>query len=223
MSRAHALPSALRALLGAAALGALAASCGSRFECDEQTPCDFGEQCVAGQCEVPQCSTSQQCPIDTYCAPNRECVPGCEVDTDCRPGFACDTEAGECVEDGCTDTRVDCGYREFCNVATGECYDAGGVLCRPCRAATATQDCGEGNECINGACTRDCSGGQECPAGFECYPFANDDGDIVTYQCFTYCWLYEDYEPGTFAAPPNVSGPLPLDLCPDDLPPPEAQ
>lgn len=194
--------------------------CGRTVECDQNTPCPIGEQCVLGTCEVAECSTSLQCPIDTYCR-NRTCIPGCESSYDCAPGYSCDLDIGECVEDGCQETAVDCGYKEFCNVATGECYDAGGTYCTPCRAATEDQDCGAGNECLNGYCMRDCSGGQECPSGFECYPFTDNAGQIVTYQCFTYCWLYEDYEPGAFAAPPPPAGtPIPLDALPSDFPPP---
>jgi hypothetical protein len=195
----------------------LAWACGPRYECDATRPCEFGEQCVAGFCETPGCSTSQQCPIEHYCTAARDCVPGCQNDGDCRTGYACDLETQECVLEDCEDTAIDCGYKEFCNVATGECYDAGGTYCDPCRSSTEVEDCGAGNECLNGYCARNCTTNAECPSGFECYPFANDQGQIVTYQCFTYCWLYEDYEPGTFAAPPELRAPLPINGTPEQF------
>lgn len=196
-------------------------SCGPKYECGEDQPCDFGEQCVAGFCTEPQCSSSQQCPIDHFCR-GRECIPGCQNDGDCRTGYSCDQELSECVVDECVDTHVDCGFREFCNVATGDCYDAGEQYCKPCRTSTEAEDCGAGNECLNGYCGRACETSSDCPGGFECYPFENAQGQVVTYQCFTYCWLYEDYEPGALVAPPaSVTGPLPLDLKQSDLPTPE--
>lgn len=193
-------------------------SCGPKYECGNDDPCALGEQCVAGFCQEALCSSSQQCPIETYCQA-RECVSGCQNDGDCRTGFGCDQDLGECAPNECTDTSVDCGFREYCNVATGDCYDAGEQYCRPCRNSTEEQDCGTGNSCIGGYCGVNCEGGQGCPSGFDCYPFENDVGQIVTYQCFTYCWLYEDYEPGTLSLPaPSVTGPLPLDLKPADFP-----
>lgn len=193
-------------------------SCGPKYECDDETPCDFGEQCVAGTCTQPQCSSSQQCPIETFCR-GRDCVPGCQNDGDCRTGYSCDQEESECVINECTETQVDCGFREFCNVATGDCFDAGDQYCKPCRNQTAEQDCGSGNSCIGGYCGVNCEGGTECPGGFECFAFENNVGQIETYQCYTYCWLYEDYEPGMLSLPtPAETGPLRLDLEPGEFP-----
>ncbi len=187
---------------------AVGASCGSTtaFECDESTPCGFGEICQQGQCVEFRCATSAQCPIESYCLEG-ECLPGCAEDGDCRTGYACATETKTCEEIACTDTSVDCGYREFCNVATGDCYDAGDQYCKFCNEDA---ECGEGNLCLAHYCGVDCSSGQECPAGFECYPWADDSGNIVSFQCFTYCWLYEDYEPGSFATAPPPEGPVAL-------------
>lgn len=196
----------IRAAWLAAAL--LLAGCGKTFECDEETSCDFGETCVAGLCQESACATSAQCPIETYCAPNRRCEPGCEADADCRAGYECNlsTTPGTCEQEPCVSSHVDCGFGEFCNAATGECYAAGGQYCRPCEPETVTQDCGAGGVCYAGACAPDCAGGRECPSGFECLPFVNDAQQIVAWRCFTYCWLYDDYDPGSFRMPDPACG-----------------
>ncbi|TNE89903.1 MAG: hypothetical protein EP330_10050 [Deltaproteobacteria bacterium] len=176
--------------------------------CSEDTPCTgFGEVCIRGECVVGTCTTNADCPIENRCT-ERECEPGCDRDNDCYPGSSCDTELHECVEDACEETRVDCGYREFCNTLTGDCYDAGEQYCRPCTAGSEDQDCGQGNECIGGFCGVDCADGRACPGGFECYSFSDSAGNIVAYQCWTYCWLYDDYEPGQdpVTAVPDLPG-----------------
>jgi hypothetical protein len=192
------------------------AGCGDKdkvdFECDEENPCGWGAQCVDGFCEAGHCSSSEQCPMEMHCA-NRQCVPGCELDDDCFPGFECNVELTTCEEEACQETAVDCGYREFCNQASGDCYDAGGQYCKPCDTNNQVEDCGEDNYCLAGYCGVDCSDGEECPSGFECYPFGDSFGNIITYQCFTYCWLYEDYEPGSFVMTPTEEGVIPLDVC----------
>lgn len=200
--------------------------CGSSdVECDADTPCGFGEDCVDGACVSGACATSVQCPMEQHCE-GRECVDGCTEDGDCYPGDACDTLDGTCVAAACEETAVDCGFREFCNTATGDCYDAGGDYCRPCSYDT---DCDEGNICFLDHCLVDCSGGRECPSSFECYGFEDDGGNVVFYGCFTYCWLYEGYEPGSFATahsrpqlPPADPGPVCLDEPGEPLVSPEA-
>jgi len=172
---------------------------GAPPECDAATPCTgFGETCVAGECLAGSCATSAQCSMEHYCD-GRSCQPGCEQPSDCYPGFTCNSELQVCEEDGCDNTSVDCGYREFCNVATGDCYDAGGKYCSFC---DEDAECGDGNLCLAHYCGVDCSGGRECPSGFECYGFPDEFGNVAAYQCFTYCWLYEDYEPDSFAREP---------------------
>ena len=88
------------------------------------------------------------------------------------------------------------------------CYDAGEQYCKFC---DEDSECGEGNYCYGHYCGVDCSDGQECPGGFECFPFTDDVGNIVAYQCWTYCWLYEDVEPGAelSVTPPEPKHPIP--------------
>ncbi len=196
----------------------LLAACGKdpapEVQCDEDTLCPtVGDVCREGQCVESLCANSTQCPMESYCLAG-ECLPGCTEETDCYPGWTCDTTAQTCIEEGCTDTQNDCGFKEFCNLANGDCYDAGGQYCSFC---DEDAECGEGNYCINHYCGVDCASGQECPAGFECYPFGDANGNIITYQCFTYCWLFDDPE-GMKGKPmpplPPKGKPLPLDLLP---------
>jgi hypothetical protein len=162
---------------------------GADPECSEDIPCDFGSVCVDGTCEAQSCATSEQCGIEQYCD-NSTCVDGCEADSDCRFGDTCDQTAHTCGTAGCTDTRLDCGFGEFCSPA-GECYDAGGYFCAPCEE---NGDCGgNGNMCLNGGyCGVTCEGDSDCPGGFDCVPVSDFNGNVVSNQCFTYCWLYED-------------------------------
>ena len=187
-------------------------------QCSEEVECTgFGETCVDGQCSVRECSSSIDCPVEQICTSDG-CQPGCENDNDCFPGDICDPEFKECVFGGCVDTHIDCGYKEFCNTLTGECYDAGGVYCRPCDPRNVIEDCNGGdaagtNECWNNYCTVDCSNGRECPSGFQCYPFSDRSGNIISFQCLTYCWLYETEGAGALAPPPPAAPPgwsLPL-------------
>lgn len=166
------------------------------FECSEELPCSgLGEVCTDGQCVDARCANSSQCPMESHCD-NGDCLPGCVEESDCYPGSTCDVELKTCEPEACVDSQIDCGYREFCNAATGDCYDAGTQFCNYCDYQP--NECGENNICYANYCGVDCSQGQECPGGFECSPFVDDVGNIVTYQCFTYCWLYEDLEPGDF-------------------------
>ncbi len=192
------------------AVGLLACT-GGGFECDEVTPCALGATCLNGECVEARCSTSAQCPMEQTCGPARECVPGCGTDRDCYPGSHCDTLTATCIQDGCTETKVDCGYREFCNQGTGECYDAGDLYCKFCNEDA---ECGDGNLCLGHYCGVDCSGGKACPSGFECYPWLDNSGQAYAFQCFTYCWLYDpDYVPGADRAPDIVTPPA----CADDF------
>jgi len=196
---------ALAALL---TLGLTACDNGSDFECSEEVPCEgFGEICIDGACTVEDCTSNLDCPMEHTCGGGGTCQVGCDNDNDCYPGNLCNLETGTCEEQGCTDTQIDCGYKEFCNKATGDCYDAGNVYCRPCDPQNVIADCNGGdgdgqNQCWNNYCTVDCSNGRECPSGFQCYPFVDRSGNVIAFQCLTYCWLYEDMSAGSEAVPP---------------------
>jgi len=152
-----------------------------------------------------------------YRCTRRNCELGCATDNDCFPGDRCDMTEGVCEQAPCVDTQVDCGYREFCNTVSGDCYDAGNLYCRPCDRDNSEVDCGQDNICFAGYCGVDCSEGKACPGGFDCYPFGDGSGNITAWQCITYCWLYEDFEPGAFAKSPPEGLRLMLDpVCETD-------
>lgn len=157
-------------------------------ECAQERPCGWGETCVNGFCVEGRCATSAQCPVEAYCD-GGECRAGCRADTDCGPGKECDVAESACVDRPCQDTQVDCAFGEYCDTTTGLCFDAGEQFCRPCE----TDDtCGDGNVCYANHCGVDCND-RECPAGYDCLPLSDTFGNIVTFQCITYCALYEDY------------------------------
>lgn len=156
-------------------------------ECAEERPCGWGETCQNGFCRSGRCATSAQCPIESYCEGDT-CVPGCRADTDCGPGTRCDLAESACVETACQDTQVDCAFGEYCDTTTGSCYDAGEQFCRPCETDAT---CGEGNVCYANYCGVDCND-RECPAGFDCLPLYDTFGNVRTFQCITYCWMFLD-------------------------------
>lgn len=187
--------------------------------CSEEIACEgFGEICLDGQCVVEDCRSNLDCPMETVCGGGGTCEVGCDSDRDCYPGSLCNTETAVCEDAGCRDTHIDCGFKEFCNTLTGDCYDAGGVHCRPCDPRNVANDCNGGdasgdNRCWNNYCTVDCSNGKECPSGFQCYPFSDRSGNVVAFQCLTYCWLYGDEASSQQLAPPpsELGWTLPLD------------
>lgn len=184
--------------------------CTEEPECSEEVACPFGSVCDAGVCVEIPCSTSDQCRMNEYCE-DRVCVEGCAEDGDCPPGEVCDVDAHTCEARGCRSTRLDCDYKEFCNEANGECYEAGGYYCRSC---ADNDDCGgNDNLCLSFGtsgqyCGVTCSTSEDCPAGFDCSPIGDINGNIVSYQCLTYCWLYDEDADG-----------LELGEAPADLPP----
>ena len=185
--------------------------CTTEPDCSEEIACGFGSVCVEGVCEERLCATSAQCSMEAYCD-NGVCLDGCSDDTDCFPGDGCDLETNTCEPVGCTDTHADCGFKEFCNSATGDCYDAGGTYCADCND---DNDCaGEDNYCTGyGYCGVSCTSEDDCPSGFMCAGFYDANGNVQYYQCFTYCWLYEDYDPDGW----DSTGDEPLDYTPVDL------
>ena len=161
---------------------------GTPDECSADIPCALGSTCVEGQCEAHSCATSDQCGINQYCATDNTCVSGCKSDTDCVFGDVCNLGLDACEPAQCTDTRIDCGFQEFCSPA-GECYTAAGYYCADCED---DGDCGGGgNVCYGGYCAVACATNTDCPQGFNCFAFTDNSGNVVSHQCYTACWLYE--------------------------------
>ncbi|MCB9764407.1 MAG: hypothetical protein H6739_31830 [Alphaproteobacteria bacterium] len=196
----------------------LFAACVPEPECTEELACPFGEVCLEGTCVEIPCNTSAQCGMEEHCV-DRKCEAGCSEDADCYPGDLCDLGENTCVSRGCRDTRLDCGFKEFCNEANGECYEAGGYYCKPC---TSDESCGgNGNLCLRFGggyeyCGVTCSTDDDCPAGLGCYPIGDRTGQIISFQCYTYCWLYEDADADFEAGSPPAPDLFPLiePVCP---------
>ena len=174
-------------------------------ECSENVACGFGETCIKGVCTSRDCATSLQCDMENQCVKGN-CEPGCASDDDCYPGDYCNSDSQTCEQAPCTDSHVDCGFKEYCNTVTGECIEASGYFCRDCELDA---DCGgNGNVCMHWGLERDfcgvsCEVESDCPSGFTCLDWSDEDGN-PTRQCATYCWLYisdRPVPPGQPAAP----------------------
>jgi hypothetical protein len=163
-----------------------ATGCPAGPVCDQDIPCDFAETCFEGQCVRDECVTSEQCSMEARCDAG-VCVAGCGSSVDCFPGDQCGAE-GVCEPAACEETQVDCGFREFCDVNSGTCFDAGDRYCQPC---SGVGSCGDANLCLDGYCGVDCSGGRECPSGFICTRVIDEHEVTVGMQCMTDCWVYE--------------------------------
>jgi Cys-rich repeat protein len=171
----------------------LLAGCGEKAECSQDEPCPFGSTCQQGQCVSARCATSTQCGMEQHCVEG-VCQDGCSDDLDCYPGDVCDPDLVRCEQGGCEDAHRDCAFKEFCNGASGECYEAAGYYCRGC---DDDDDCGgeqSGNHCYGGYCLVECTRDSDCPAGFYCYGFVDNAGNVQYYQCYSACELYEGYE-----------------------------
>jgi hypothetical protein len=174
----------------AASIGAAVGGCpsGAPAECSETQACPIGSVCQAGVCEAQYCATSSQCGIEQYCSEDRACTPGCQLDSDCKFGDYCDEGTQTCMASECTNSRLDCGYKEFCSPA-GECYEAGGRYCQDCEDDA---DCGVGNYCLSGYCGVACEDDTDCPGGFDCYGITDSlTGNITGHACYTACWLFD--------------------------------
>ena len=197
----------------AAPVALLLGACGSKAvgECSEEEPCPGFESCVDGTCVAKSCSADSFCGMEAYCDVG-ECVGGCNSQDDCYPGDSC--AEGQCRSGGCRSTALDCGFNEYCDIATGECYPAPGYACRPCDGGSTDPDqCGnEENLCLNlgggygSFCGIQCDSEADCPGGYTCIPIGDEFGTVYTQQCITYCWLYleDDSASRVSAPPPNM-------------------
>lgn len=163
-------------------------------ECETSENCAPGTVCsVSGTCQQLACTSSTDCPVGNWCDLDKgDCSAGCVSDNDCLPSEQCDVEQRQCFTPGCRNTKLDCGFGEFCNELSGECFDAGNAYCRPCER---NEDCGNNgaNICLrfggqlDAYCGVDCSIDQNCPQGYTCVQVTNA-GAAVSFQCIAACW-----------------------------------
>ena len=199
----------------AAGLLVLGIGCGSSdYQCSETTPCEgLGETCVEGECVSKSCASSISCSMEQYCD-RGACVSGCAADTDCYPGDFCETESASCQPTGCRSTSLDCSFGQFCDMATGDCYDASGYYCMPCEDSWGESDCGgNGNIClpwgaVGSFCGVTCEYETDCPAGYTCVGISDGNSNIITHQCIALCWIYEEDRRSAAAATAPGGGPL---------------
>jgi hypothetical protein len=140
-------------------------------------------------------------------------VSGCDEDADCLPvastqGSLCERATRRCVPRPCTHTAL-CGFGQFCNRTSGQCFDAMGSYCQSCSrdsdcACGAGATCppgpnvclelsdadggSRGKFCFVGGCTPP-DGGNEtgCPQGYQCRGVPNPDGGMVN-ACSRACY-----------------------------------
>lgn len=158
------------------ATSVLCLACPSTEVCDTSTDCVTGFTCIASGCDdldgVPMnhCvfAGGGACETTADCGPERECLevagegnrcvkttPGCDSDSDCVLGFACESDA-------CVDRRVpcildeDCPKSHFCHR-----FDATGFCQRMHQSCGNEFDClGIAPRCedIDGDGTTECAG-----------------------------------------------------------------
>ena len=144
--------------------------------------------------------------------------PECSETTPCAFGAVC--EEGVCITIPCS-TSAQCGMEEYCDNRSCVAGCAEDSDCRPGDICNT-----EFNTCEPRSCRStdlDCDfkefcdqGSGECyeAGGYYCKPCDGDDdcGNIVSYQCLTYCWLYD--EDGEGGAPPvGLPMPEPEPVC----------
>jgi hypothetical protein len=169
-----------------ACVGGTCETCGGASgpcPCDEATPCEGEQVCIAGACTSPEhtCKFSSECAGEKVCAEG-QCLDSCES-APCADGFTCDkgvckpspvggtctgettcpAEAPECVSGTCVKTCTDhpeCGDGKYCN--QGACV----VDTRPTPNCTADSQCGgtasTPKRCLGGFCKFSCTSDQYC-------------------------------------------------------------
>jgi len=170
--------------------------------CANTSECGDGQLCLSEVCTDVGCTVSEDCAFQQYCDESFACVDGCGDSSDCIAGQECDVASNTCVDYGCRDSNLDCGYGEFCDTTTGECYPDERRHCGSCDVASTGNQCGQGSQCTAWLSGGECdgrNGGEEvfgviiewgngdCAPGQHCDPFTHDQ--VAT--GIGYC--HEDY------------------------------
>jgi hypothetical protein len=153
--------------------------CASVKTCGDGTPCPASGSCTVGTCQALTCLTQGSGDAQAYCTLN-----DCTANTDCPPGWACDTVVDPHQICGAAAPPAYCGTTtEPCvdpskNAANGTTWAAGKPCttrnqCRPlaqCDPCTTDLDCSlvPGRHCTQGNCADDCATDADCENGFVC-------------------------------------------------------
>lgn len=127
------------------------------------SPCQSGDECVAGLGEGARCTALG--------ADGAFCASACTGPADCPSGYRCEANGlNLCLPDGlrCVEClRTPCGDGLVCDQQTGECVDPKGS-CGPCTDDVGCQDGLRCAEVENGRfCLEPCADGM-CPEGLTC-------------------------------------------------------
>lgn len=145
---------ALEGATGVCTAGCRDGGCGDDATCDLAT-----RACV--QDPVGDCVEDRDCPRFSICEPGEDdlgvCVEGCRVDDDCPRELSCDADSKTCVADACEGAE-DCPVGQYCDADLGFCR----------LGCAESVDCGEGLDCVDGACQGEACDGETCPAGQYC-------------------------------------------------------
>ena len=165
-------------------------------ECAVDSDCDPGERCTDGDCEAIAFPPRPQdrCLFSSDCGPTGTCIDGdchfpcaeaddsCPVTQicvvglcltmtgspgECVTGADCEGEGAKCIDGTCRPgcaADTDCDLHERCNAARAICEPDP----RPIYQCLASQDCADGNECVDGRCLLPCDGGTECGSRSAC-------------------------------------------------------
>ncbi len=134
--------------------------------CSKNSECEVGQVCLEEECKTVECISSAECDIGKHCTADYTCTAGCEEDTDCLAGETCND--GTCEAYGCRNTQLDCGYGEFCDPTTGQCYPDDSGACSVCDPSTDPN-------CLGMTQLGPCSSSGACPANQACYITEYDD------------------------------------------------
>ncbi len=169
-------------------------------ECELDSQCETGQQCVNCQCQTTQyvCTNDDDCTTGHHCgsvAGGSACVEDCENDGDCPEGASCNPNNGRC--DFCVTT---CTATQCCNWNVDFWY-CGSCCEPPCPEGQACQ----GGACVNLQCPLECDECEFCgpETGYVCErdPDCTVDGDTDTESRDVQC-----LEAGDACGEPGMDG-----------------
>lgn len=164
-------------------------------DCSEGGECPSGSACITvGQNGEAAClqscdpaASTRQCRAGYGCADSINieepvCLPGCEDNSDCNDGLACDLEGGNtgegsCYDPGATpggacDSETDCPAGSACLAESFRGWPGGACAVFGCDPESG-DGCGDAGTCVatargDGYCLAACDSDTDCRAGYAC-------------------------------------------------------